>query len=43
MDEIEQAAVWSGVHTDNPEDAEHRILLYQIDYFYVEVYWGILL
>ena len=37
---MEQAeAVWSGVHIADQEDQEHSILLYQIDSFYVEVYY----
>ena len=40
LDEMEQAeAVWNGVHLANREDDEHRILLYQIDGFYVEVFY----
>ena len=40
MDEMEQAeAVWSGVYIEDRQDEEHRILLYQIDGFYVEVYY----
>ena len=40
MNEVEQAeAVWSGVHIADREDDEHRILLYQINSFYVEVYY----
>ena len=37
---MEQAeAVWSGVHLGERQDEEHTILLYQIDSFYVEVYY----
>ncbi len=40
LDEMEQAeAVWDGVFIANREDSEHKILLYQIDAFYVEVYY----
>jgi hypothetical protein len=40
LNEIEQAeAVWDGVFVGDREDEEHRILLYQIDSFYVEVYY----
>ena len=40
LDEMEQAeAVWDGVFIGDREDAEHKILLYQIDSFYVEVYY----
>ncbi len=40
LDEQEQAeAVWNGVFIADREDQEHRILLYQIDSFYVEVYY----
>ena len=40
MDEMEQAeAVWSGVHIADREDQDHRILLYLIDSFYMEVYY----
>ena len=40
LDEMEQAeAVWSGVHLGERQDEEHSILLYQIDSFYVEVYY----
>ena len=41
LDEMEQAeAVWSGVHIGERRDEEHNILLYQIDSFYVEVYFN---
>ncbi len=33
----QQEAIWEGVHIADREDEEHRILLYQIDSFYVEV------
>ncbi len=40
LDEMEQAeAVWSGVHIADRQDEDHSILLYQIDSFYVEVYY----
>ena len=40
LDEMEQAeAVWEGVHIAEREDEEHKILLYQIDSFYVEVFY----
>ena len=40
LDEMEQAeAVWSATHIGEREDEEHKILLYQIDGFYVEVYY----
>lgn len=40
LKEVEQAeAVWNGVFVADREDEEHRILLYQIDSFYVEVYY----
>ncbi len=39
MDEMEQAeAVWEGTHIADREDEQYKILLYQIDGFYVEVY-----
>lgn len=40
LDEMEQAeAVWDGGFIADREDSEHKILLYQIDAFYVEVYY----
>jgi hypothetical protein len=40
LDEMEQAeAVWEGVHIAGREDEDQRILLYQIDSFYVEVFY----
>ncbi len=40
LDEMEQQeAIWEGVHITNREDEEHRILPYQIDSFYVEVFY----
>ncbi len=40
MDEMEQAqAIQEGTFIADRHDAEHRILLYQIDCFYVEVYY----
>jgi hypothetical protein len=41
LDEMEQAeAVWSGVHLGDRQDDLHNILLYQIEGFYVEVYYN---
>ena len=40
LDEMEQAeAIWDAVCIDGRDDQEHKILLYQIDKFYVEVYY----
>jgi len=40
LDEMEQAeAVWGGTHIGDRQDKEHNIILYQIDGFYVEVYY----
>ena len=40
LDEMEQAeAVWDSVFIADREDDEHRILLYQRDSFYIEVYY----
>jgi hypothetical protein len=40
LDEMEQAeAVWNGTHIAERKDAEFDILLYQIDGFYVEVFY----
>lgn len=40
LDEMEQQeAIWEGVHIADREYDEHKILLYQIDAFYVEVYY----
>lgn len=40
MDEMEQMeAIWDGVFIADREDNEHEILLYQVDSFYVEVYY----
>lgn len=41
LDEMEQAeALWNkGVHVAERADEEHNILLYQVDSFYVEVYY----
>lgn len=40
LDEMEQAeAVWDAVFVADREDEEHKILLYQIDSFYVEVFY----
>jgi len=42
LDEMEQAeAIWDGVFLGDRKDGEHRILLYQIDDFYVEVFYHI--
>lgn len=39
LDEMEQQeSIWEGKFVADTEDAEHKILLYQIDNFYVEVY-----
>lgn len=41
LDEMEQQeAIWEGVHIGDREDEEHKILLYQIDAFYVEVFYN---
>lgn len=40
LDEMEQAEIlWNAPCIDGREDAEHKILLYQVDRFYVEVYY----
>jgi hypothetical protein len=40
LDKTKQAeAVWSGVHIDNRQDDQHNILLYEVDGFYVEVFY----
>jgi len=40
LDEMEQAeAVWSGTHIGERHNDQYSILLYQIDGFYVEVYY----
>jgi hypothetical protein len=40
LDEMEQQeALWEGVHIGDREEGEHLILLYQMDNFYVEVYY----
>jgi hypothetical protein len=42
MDEMEQQeAIWEGVLIADRQDEEHRILLYQIDGFYVEVFYHV--
>lgn len=42
MNEMEQQeAIWQGVHIADREDEEHKILLYQIDSFYVEVFYHV--
>lgn len=39
LDEMEQQeAIWEGVLIADREDEEHKIFLYQIDSFYVEVF-----
>ena len=41
LDEMEQIeAVWSGKHLATRHDEIHDILLYQIDGFFVEVYYN---
>lgn len=40
LDELEQAeAVWNGVHLGDRQEGECTVLLYQIDSFYVEVFY----
>jgi hypothetical protein len=40
LDEMEQQeAIWEGTHIGDRQDEEHNILLYQIDGFYVEVFY----
>ena len=40
LDEMEQAeAIWDSVFIADWEDREHKILLYQRDTFYIEVYY----
>ena len=40
LDEMEQQeAIWDGVHIADRDEGEHKILLYQIDAFYVEVFY----
>lgn len=40
LDEMEQQeALWTGTHIADRQDDEHNILLYQIDNFYVEVFY----
>ena len=40
LDEMEhQEAIWDGTHIGNRHDEDHDILLYQIDAFYVEVFY----
>lgn len=40
LDELEQQeAIWEGKLIADTEDGEHKILLYQIDSFYIEVYY----
>jgi hypothetical protein len=35
----QQEAIWEGQLIDDREDKEYKILLYQIDAFYLEVYY----
>ena len=35
----QQEATWEGTFIADREDEEHKILLYQIDRFYVEVFY----
>ncbi len=39
LDEMASRKQFGGVHIADREDEEHRILLYQIKSFYVEVYF----
>jgi len=40
LNEKEQAeALWKATYVGSREDSEHRILLYQLDAFYVEVFY----
>lgn len=40
LDEMQQQdAIWEGVHIGDREDEEYKIQLYQIDAFYVEVFY----
>jgi hypothetical protein len=40
MDQSEKMeAVWEGAFITNRVDSEHEILLYQVDSFYVELYY----
>jgi len=40
LGEMEQAkAIWSGTHVATRQDEEHEILLFQIDGFFVEVFF----
>jgi hypothetical protein len=41
MDELEQQeALWDkGVHIDERQESPYRIILYQLDSFYVEVFY----
>lgn len=40
LEEMEQQeAIWEGIFVADTEDNEHKILLYQIDSFYVEVFY----
>jgi hypothetical protein len=39
LDEMEQAeAIWDSIHIGERRDAEHNIILYQRDDFYIEVF-----
>ena len=38
-DNSKQEALWEGTHITDRKDEEHNILLYQIDDFYVEVFY----
>lgn len=41
LDEVQQAkATWTGAHISQREDQEHIILLYQLQNFYVEVFYN---
>jgi len=41
LNEDEKArATWDSVLVSDREDVDHRILLYQVDAFYVEVYYN---
>lgn len=40
LNEMEQKeAIWEGVHIADREEGEYKILLHQINAFYVEVYY----
>jgi hypothetical protein len=41
LDEIEQAeAVWAGVMIADRIEGEHRLILYQLDSFYIEIWYN---